>query len=74
MEYSIWYRSKRGASIGRFFRSENALVDFVSNCKRDAVIKLDGALYGRVWKDNGRWNWVVGEIPAPAQPETQAEE
>lgn len=61
MEYSIWYRTNRGASHARFFQTEEALLDVVKTFKRDAVIKIDGKLYGRVWKQDTRWNWYIGE-------------
>lgn len=69
VEYSVWYRSKRGASVGRFFYSESDLVNFVSTFKRDAVIKMENKLHGRVWKDNKRWNWYIGDPAPPAKEE-----
>ena len=59
-EYELWYRTNRGASHGRFFQTQEALLDVVKTFKRPAVIRLNGKDIGRVWKQDTRWNWYIG--------------
>lgn len=64
--YELWYFSKKGASIGKFFATEEELIAAAKKLKREAKIKKNGELYGRVWKMNGHWNWYTGEAVHPA--------
>ena len=64
--YELWYYTNRGASMGKVYQTEAELIAAAKKLKREAIIKLNGDLYGRVWKMDARWNWYVGEAhPAP---------
>ena len=53
----VFYRSDKGASIGRCFYNEAFLVHFISKLHKPANILFKGEHIGRVWKDNRKWVW-----------------
>ena len=59
--YELWYKTRKGASMGKYFATEKEVIDAAKKLKTPATIKKNGELHGRVWKMNNRWVWYVGE-------------
>lgn len=73
--FELWYFTNRGASQGNFYTLETDLIAAAKKLKRDAVIKKNGELHGRVWKMDGRWHWYVGEAdPSDKRPDNAGQE
>ena len=53
----VFYHSPRGASIGRSFPDESALLAFISRLHKPAVILVKGVHVGKVFKTESGWGW-----------------
>ena len=53
----VFYTSPKGASIGRSFPDETALLAFISRLHKPAVILVKGVHVGKVFKTESGWGW-----------------
>lgn len=55
--YDVFYKTNTGASIGKSFKDDNTLKDYLKTLKKKARIFKDGVFVGEVYKQDKKWMW-----------------